>query len=160
MSEHASDATFIRESEVSPVRRRHSRVAAFAAALALCSTLSGCVIGEPETTSTPRPITATPAPAPSVTPHPKAAPQPTAEDLQGEAVAPLVEENGQTACDVLALKPTTDVNELVDLIVSMYGVEGMDADTQRALAGQFMRESAAAYCPEESERVDADLDSD
>ena len=150
----------IRESEVSPVRRRHPEIAAIAVAIALCSTLSGCVVGAPEATSTPLPITATPAPAPSVVPPSTAAPQPTVDDLQGQAVASLVEENGQTACDVLALKPTTDVNELVDLILSTYGVEGMDADTQRALAGQFMRESAAAYCPEQSERIDADLDSD
>lgn len=80
--------------------------------------------------------------------------------MQNEAVASLVEENGQTACDVLELKLATDVNELVDLILSTYRVETMDDDSQRALIGRFMVEAAAAYCPEQSERVIADLDSD
>ena len=159
MSEHASDSARTRESKGSPMRRRPPMFTAFALTLALCSTLSGCVVGEPAATSSPLPISATSTSAPSLTPPPTAAPQPNAEDLQSEAVASLVEENGQTACDVLVLKPTTDTNELVDLILTTYGVEGLDADTQRALVGQFMMESAAAYCPEQSERVDTDLNS-
>jgi hypothetical protein len=160
MSGRASESSIARESEEWPVRRRHPTVAAFALAITLCATLSGCVVGESEATSSPLPISVTPTPTPSVTPPSTVVPQPTTGDLQGEAVASLVDENGQTACDVLALKPNTDVNELVDVILSTYGVEGMDADTQRTLVGQFMRQSAAAYCPEQSERIDADLDSD
>ena len=160
MSERPSDSTLTRESKGSPMRSHPPTIAAFALTLALCSTLSGCVVGEPAATSSPLPISATSTSAPSVTPPATAAPQPNAEDLQSEAVASLVEENGQTACDVLALKPTTDTNELVDLILSTYGIDGMDIETQRALVGEFMRESVAAYCPEQSERINADLDSD
>jgi hypothetical protein len=83
--------------------------------------------------------------------------QTNADELQSEAVDGLVIENGQTACDVLAFKSSTDVKELVDLILSTYGVENMDADAQRALIAQFMAESAATYCPEQSDRVTADL---
>jgi hypothetical protein len=160
MSERPSDSTLTRESKGSPMRRHPPTIAAFALTLALCSTLSGCVVGEPAATSSPLPISATSTSAPSVSLPPTAAPQPNAEDLQSEAVASLAEENGQTACDVLALKPTTDTNELVDLILSTYGIDGMDIETQRALVGEFMRESVAAYCPEQSERINADLKSD
>lgn len=160
MPERAYDSARTRESKGSPMRRRSPMVTAFALTLALCSTLSGCVVGEPAAPSSPQPISATSTSAPSVTPPPKAAPQPNAGDMQSGAVASLVEENGQTACDVLALKPTADTNELVDLILSTYGIDGMDVDTQRALVDEFMRESAAAYCPEQSERINADLESD
>lgn len=134
-------------------------VALLALVLALSALLSGCVVGGPAPTSSPTSVPITRSPAPLVVTT-TADPSSAAEDLQNEAVASLVEENGQTACDVLALKPATDVNELVDLIVSTYGVETMDDDSQRALVGQFMVEAAAAYCPEQSARVMADLNAD
>ena len=58
---------------------------------------------------------------------------------------------------MLVLRSTTEVNEMVDLILSTYSFEGMDDDEQRAVVGQFTRYSTAAYCPEQRQRIDADL---
>ena len=74
-------------------------------------------------------------------------------------VVDLVGKKGQTACDVLALKPATDVNELVDLILSTCVFESMDADSQRVIVAQFMSKSAEARGPEQTDRISAELHS-
>jgi hypothetical protein len=139
------------------MRRVHRGVAVLVFATALIAALAGCLNDQSTSTPTTSPSPSMSVSAPTTTPVPPLPDEVSTEQLQNEAVAALVEENGQTACDVLALKPATDVNEIVELILSTYGVESMDADTQRILAGRFIADSAAKYCPEESGRVNSDL---
>ncbi|KQP56671.1 hypothetical protein ASF51_01765 [Agreia sp. Leaf283] len=61
---------------------------------------------------------------------------------------------------MLAFRPTTDMNEFIDLALPAYGIEGTDDDSRSALAGRSMRTFPTARCPEQSSHIDADLDSD
>lgn len=139
---------------------RSARAGMALLATALTLVLSACVVSQPISTPSALPSPTTSAAAPTATPTPALPESASTRDFQDDAVAALVDENGQTACTVLALKPATDVDEIVDFILVTYGVESLDVETQRVLASRFITESAAEYCPEEIDRVRSDLAGD
>lgn len=113
----------------------------------MSSVPSGCVTDQPALTSTiapvPHEVGGTVGRLPA-----HASSGSTANGLQNELIGGLIEEDGQTACDVPTQKPATDVDELVDLVLATYGVENGCRCVVR-LVGQGMRDSAAAHYPEQ-----------
>lgn len=123
--------------------------------------LSGCAAGTPTADST---STTTPhaTRAPTATPTPSApAPEATAPltepeqlDKQTKTAVSLYSE---IVCSNLANHPEIDLNAAVDKVLASYATEGLSEASRLELAQRVLEQSAAASCPDQSERVAAEL---
>lgn len=124
--------------------------------------LSGCAAGTPTADPT---RTAKPTATPTATPMPSAP-----ETAAPETAAPLTEPEqlakqtqtavglySQVVCSNLAEHPSIDLNAAVEMVLKSYATEGLSEASRVELAQRVLEQSAAASCPDQSERVTANL---
>ena len=63
----------------------------------------------------------------------------------------------QVVCSSLADHPEIDLNAAVDKVLATYATEGLSEASRVELAQRVLEQSAAASCPDQSERVSAEL---
>ena len=123
--------------------------------------LSGCAAGTstagPSRTAKP---TATSTTTPTVTPTPSepatAAPLTEPEQLEKQTQT-AVGLYSQVVCANLAEHPNIDLNAAVQMVLKSYATEGLSEASRVELAQRVLEQSAAESCPDQSERVTADL---
>ncbi|TFC55098.1 MULTISPECIES: hypothetical protein [unclassified Cryobacterium] len=109
--------------------------------------LSGCTAATTMGKTTP---TASPTPTPTAT----ALTEPQLLDKQTKAMVNLY---SQVVCTNLAERPDLDLNDAVDKVLATYATEGLSEESRVELAHRVLEQSAAKSCPDQSERVAADL---
>lgn len=102
------------------------------------------------------------APAPTVTATPKATPTPTVTaltepQLLDKQTKTMVNLYSQVVCTNLAERPDLDLNDAVDKVLATYATEGLSEESRVELAHRVLEQSAAKSCPDQSDRVTADL---
>jgi hypothetical protein len=109
--------------------------------------LAGCANAPaPVATSTIK--TATPTPTPTALTEPQ---------LLDKQTTTMVSLYSQVVCTNLAERPDLDLNEAVDKVLAAYATEGLSEQSRVELAHRVLEQSAAKSCPDQSERVAADL---
>ncbi|WP_104162760.1 hypothetical protein [Cryobacterium sp. N22] len=109
--------------------------------------LSGCAAATPTAKATP---TASPTPTPTAT----ALTEPQLLDKQTKTMVSLY---SQVVCTNLAERPDLDLDDAVDKVLATYATEGLSEESRVELAHRVLEQSAAQSCPDQSERVAADL---
>jgi PBP1b-binding outer membrane lipoprotein LpoB len=101
---------------------------------------------------------AAPAPTPTApsTPKPSATAltEPQRLDKQTKTMVNLY---SQVVCTNLAERPDLDLNAAVEKVLATYATEGLSEESRVELAHRVLEQSAAKSCPDQSERVTADL---
>ena len=111
--------------------------------------LSGCVASSPTATAT-RSASPTPTPTPTAT----ALTEPELLDKQTTTMVTLY---SQIVCTNLTEHADIDLNAAVDKVLATYATEGLSEASRVELAHRVLEQSAAKSCPDQSERVMADL---
>lgn len=101
---------------------------------------------------------AAPAPTPTASSKPKPSPtaltEPQRLDKQTKTMVNLY---SQVVCTNLAERPDLDLNAAVEKVLATYATEGLSEESRVELAHRVLEQSAAKSCPDQSERVTADL---
>ncbi|PJJ55572.1 hypothetical protein [Compostimonas suwonensis] len=100
------------------------------------------------------------APTPAPTATKTSTPTPTSLTEQQKAdqlVTTNVNLYGKLVCGKLAELPDANVNDLVAKVLEMYPAGNVPEDQKLGLARRALTESAAKFCPEQSERIATDL---
>jgi len=101
---------------------------------------------------------AAPAPTPTATSTPKpTATALTEPQLLDKQTKTMVNLYSQVVCTNLAERPDLDLNAAVDKVLATYATEGLSEESRVELAHRVLEQSAAKSCPDQSERVTADL---
>lgn len=112
--------------------------------------LSGCSAAgsptaAPTATKTPT-ATATPTPTPLTEPEEVAEQTTTAVTLYSQLV-----------CTNLSENPDVDLNVAVDQLLSTYATENLSEEARVQLAHNVLEQSAAKDCPDQTDRITAEL---
>lgn len=99
---------------------------------------------------------ATPTATPKATPTPTATAL-TEPQLLDKQTKTMVNLYSQVVCTNLAERPDLDLNDAVEKVLATYATEGLSEESRVELAHRVLEQSAAKSCPEQSERVTADL---
>jgi PBP1b-binding outer membrane lipoprotein LpoB len=108
--------------------------------------LTGC-------SSAPAPVATTTKTA-TATPTPTALTEPQQLDKQTKTMVNLY---SQVVCTNLAERPDIDLNAAVDKVLATYATEGLSEASRVELAHRVLEQSAAKSCPDQTDRVTADL---
>lgn len=101
---------------------------------------------------------AAPAPTPTATSTPKpTATALTEPQLLDKQTKTMVNLYSQVVCTNLAERPDLDLNAAVEKVLATYATEGLSEESRVELAHRVLEQSAAKSCPDQSERVTADL---
>jgi len=101
---------------------------------------------------------AAPAPTPTATSTPKpTATALTEPQLLDKQTKTMVNLYSQVVCTNLAERPDLDLNAAVEKVLATYATEGLSEESRVELAHRVLEQSAAKSCPDQSERITADL---
>jgi hypothetical protein len=109
--------------------------------------LSGCSAAS---TPTAAPTTRTATPTPSATPL-------TEPEEVVKQTTTAVNLYSQMVCTNLEERPDVDLNAAVDKVLATYATENLSEEARVQLAHNVLEQSAAKDCPEQSERIAAQL---
>jgi hypothetical protein len=109
--------------------------------------LSGCSAAS---TPTAAPTTRTATPTPSATPL-------TEPEEVAKQTTTAVNLYSQMVCTNLEERPDVDLNAAVDKVLATYATENLSEEARVQLAHNVLEQSAAKDCPEQSERIAAQL---
>lgn len=99
---------------------------------------------------------ATPVATPTPSATKSAAPL-TESQLLDKQTKTMVNLYSQVVCTNLVDNPDIDLNAAVDKVLATYATEGLSEASRIELAHRVLEQSAAKSCPDQSERVTADL---
>ncbi|MCU1447406.1 hypothetical protein [Cryobacterium sp.] len=112
--------------------------------------LSGCSAASSPTAAPSATATATATPTPSATPL-------TEPEEVTKQTTTAVNLYSQLVCTNLAENPDVDLNAAVDQLLATYATENLSEEARLQLAHNVLEQSAAKDCPDQTERIAAEL---
>lgn len=110
--------------------------------------LSGCSAASTPTAAPSATATATPTPTPTPLTEP--------EEVTKQTTT-AVNLYSKLVCTNLAENPDVDLNAAVDQLLATYGTENLSEEARLQLAHNVLEQSAAKDCPDQTERITAEL---